>query len=121
MSLADIIVKIQAERLKELLGWRRYLPYLVEAVKQVFGEEAEIYVIGSAVEGKLTVDSDIDVLVVVRELPRSGLERARIIDRVWRIMEGKGVPWWYPFEIHLVTRRDLEILEERYSLQRYGS
>jgi len=108
VSLAeDILIEIQAERLRELLKWRQYLPHLVEAVRSVLGDNVEIYVTGSAVRGELTVDSDIDVLVVVSELPRTGLNRAKILDKIWKIMESKGVPWWYPFEIHLITRDEL--------------
>jgi len=108
----DTILRIQAERLSELLKWRQYLPILVEAVKSVL-RDAEVYLTGSAVEGGLTVDSDIDVLVVVKHVPRSGLERARILDEIWRIMESRGVPWWYPFEIHLLSYEEFRILEKK--------
>jgi len=108
----DLIIEIQTWRLRELLKWRSYLPVLVEAVKQVLGNNVEIYVFGSAVEGRLTVDSDIDIAIVVDDVPRSGVERAKILDRIWRIMESRGVPWWYPFEIHLMTREELKLLRE---------
>ncbi|MGC8678771.1 MAG: nucleotidyltransferase domain-containing protein [Fervidicoccaceae archaeon] len=55
--------------LKEHKILRYNLPVLVEAVRQVLGGDVEVYVFGSAVEGRLTVDSDIDVAVVGRELP----------------------------------------------------
>ncbi|MGC9091429.1 MAG: nucleotidyltransferase domain-containing protein [Fervidicoccaceae archaeon] len=45
-------------------------------MRQVLGGDVEVYVFGSAVEGRLTVDSDIDVAVVGRELPRSAGRRA---------------------------------------------
>jgi len=108
----DKIVELQAWKLKELLKWREYLGVLVEAVKEVFNDRVEVYVFGSAVNGKLTVGSDIDIAIVLGEVPKSGLERARLIDKVWRIMENKGVPWWYPFEIHLLRREDLPLFRE---------
>jgi len=108
----ELFIEIQTWRLKELLRWRSYLPVLVEAVKHVLGNNVEIYVFGSAVEGRLTVDSDIDIAIVVDDVPRSGVERAKILDRIWRIMESRGVPWWYPFEIHLMTREELKLLRE---------
>jgi len=46
------------------------------------------------------------------QTPRSGLERARVIDELWRLMEGRRVPWLYPFEIHLLTEEELKILEK---------
>ncbi len=36
-------------------------------------------------------------------ISRIRLERARIISRIMRVAEELGVPWDYPFEIHLVT------------------
>ena len=107
-----LIIEIQTRRLRKLLRWRSYLPILVEAVKRVLGEDVEVYVFGSAVEGRLTIDSDIDVAVVVEELPGSASRRVGILNRIWRIMEDNGVPWWYPFEIHLMTREELKLLRE---------
>ncbi|MBC7090503.1 MAG: nucleotidyltransferase domain-containing protein [Nitrososphaeria archaeon] len=107
----DLIITIQAKRLKELLKWRQYLPSLTKAVKEVLGE-AEVYIFGSAVEGRLTVDSDIDILIVVDQVPKSGLKRAKTLDKIWKIMEEKGTPWWYPFEIHLITRKEIALLEK---------
>jgi predicted nucleotidyltransferase len=107
-----LIIEIQTRRLRELLRWRSYLPILVEAVKSVLGEDVEVYVFGSAVEGRLTIDSDIDVAVVVEELPGSASRRVGILNRIWRITEDNGVPWWYPFEIHLMTREELKLLRE---------
>jgi predicted nucleotidyltransferase len=107
-----LIIEIQTRRLRELLRWRSYLPILVKAVKRVLGEDVEVYMFGSAIEGRLTIDSDIDVAVVVEELPRSASRRVGILNRIWRIMEDNGVPWWYPFEIHLMTREELKLLRE---------
>ncbi len=105
------MVKIRCEFLRELLRWREYIPCLVNAVRRVLGDKAQVYLTGSAIEGKLTVDSDIDVLIVLPEVPKSGLARARIVEEIWKIMEEEcKVPWWYPFEIHLVTYEELNLL-----------
>jgi hypothetical protein len=53
------------------------------------------------------------VAVVLPEVPVSGLERARLVNRILEVAESRGVPWWYPFEIHLVTRDRLSMLEAR--------
>ncbi len=84
---------------------------MIEAVEKVLGRDVEVYVFGSAIEGKLTADSDVDVAIVLPQVPSSGAERAKVIDRIFRYMEERGVPWWYPFEIHLVTREEMEILK----------
>jgi hypothetical protein len=26
-------------------------------------------------------------------------------------MESRGVPWWYPFELHLITKEELSLLQ----------
>ena len=106
----DLIIKIQSYRLKELLKWREYLNILVEAVKKFFDEKAEVYVFGSAVEDRLTVESDIDVAIVIEKVPEKSVERIKLLNEIWSYMEERGVPWWYPFEIHLVTRRELMML-----------
>ncbi|MEM2248452.1 MAG: nucleotidyltransferase domain-containing protein, partial [Candidatus Bathyarchaeia archaeon] len=107
-----LIMAVQTRRLRMLLEWRNYLPLLAEAVREVL-TGAEIYVFGSALEGNLTVDSDIDVLIIVDSLPGSGLERARLIDKIWRAMEKRGIPPHYPFEIQLITRGELKLLEKQ--------
>ncbi|MCX8204984.1 MAG: nucleotidyltransferase domain-containing protein [Candidatus Nezhaarchaeota archaeon] len=91
----DLISAVQAWRLRTLLGWRQHLPLLAEAVREAL-REAEVYVFGSALEKRLTVDSDVDVLVVVDQLPRRGVERAQIVDKIWRALEARGVSYWYP-------------------------
>ena len=107
-----LIMAVQTRRLRMLLEWRNYLPLLAEAVREVL-TGAEIYVFGSALEGNLTVDSDIDVLIIVDSLPGSGLERARLIDKIWRAMEKRGIPPYYPFKIQLITRGELKLLEKQ--------
>lgn len=57
---------------------------------------------GSAVESRLTVDGDVDVLIVLDEIPRSGIERARLVDRIWSV----AVPF------HLVSREELEMFRK---------
>ena len=107
-----LIMAVQTRRLRMLLEWCNYLPLLAEAVREVL-TGAEIYVFGSALEGNLTVDSDIDVLIIVDSLPGSGLERARLIDKIWRAMEKRGIPPYYPFKIQLITRGELKLLEKQ--------
>jgi len=88
-----------------LLRWREYAPLVAEAVKEVLGG-AEVYVFGSAAEGRLTASSDIDIAVVVDEVPKSAFERAGIVLEIIERAERRGLPSGYPLEIHLMTRRD---------------
>jgi len=75
---------------------REYIPHLVEAIKSVLGDRVKAHITGPAVEGRLMVNSDIDV-DRGEGAPRSGLERAWIVDRIRRIMESRGV---YPGGTH---------------------
>ncbi len=109
--MEEAVIRVRTAVLRELLRWREVLPAVVNAVKRVLGD-VEIYVFGSAIEGKLTADSDIDIAIVLDEVPRRGLDRASIIDAIWSELEKKGIPWWYPLELHLLTKREKEMLEK---------
>ncbi len=108
----DLAIRVQTWLLKEILRWREYLPYLVEAIRKVLGNNVEIYVFGSAVENRLTVNSDIDIAVIMEKVPERARDRAKILDEIWRELETRGVPWWYPFEIHLMTRQEMKRLKK---------
>jgi len=81
---------------------------VADAVKSL-GLDADVYVIGGAAERRLTVLSDIDVLVCVDE--SCGVDlwelRRRILTRA---MDEHGLPWDYPIELHILVRRECEKL-----------
>ncbi|MEJ2746869.1 MAG: nucleotidyltransferase domain-containing protein [Anaerolineae bacterium] len=58
------------------------------------------FIFGSAVRGDLTPDSDIDVLVVMRE----GVHRRKTAQLLYQKITGLGVP----FDILVATPNDLE-------------
>jgi len=107
-------VRLKAERLRALMRWREFLPAIVEAIEEVLGDRP-VYVFGSVVEGEITADSDVDVAVLVEEVPRSALRRVALLDRIWSAMERRGVPHWYPVELHLMTP------EEKAAMERGGA
>jgi len=107
--ISEVAIRVLSRRLREVLRWREYLPAVVKAVEGVLGD-VDVYVFGSAVEGGLTASSDVDVAVVIDRVPESAMGRARIVSRVWEVLEREGVPWWYPLEIHLMTEEELERL-----------
>jgi len=109
-SKEELYIKIRAERLRELMNWRDFLPIIVEAVREVLGDKP-LYVFGSAIEGKLTVDSDIDIAIIVEKVPEKAMERVRIIDKIWEVIEKRGVSYWYPIELHLITLEEKKIME----------
>ncbi len=92
--------------LKVIRSWRKYVEAVAEAVKSV-APEARIYLIGGAAEARLTVRSDIDVLIVLPEEPdivRAADLRARIL----RKAEEVGLPLYAPVELHIVGPKGLE-------------
>lgn len=81
------------------------MPKLAEAIRRVL-PNAEAYVFGSVVEDRFTALSDIDVLIVLDEVPRTGLERAEIKARIREELEKLGIEFSYIFELHLVDRNE---------------
>lgn len=107
---ADSYIRFRLEVLRLLLEWRRIAKAIARAARQVLGGRVEIYVFGSAVEGRLTADSDLDIALVVPEVPERATERARIIAAILELAEREGMPWWFPAELHLMTREEMDML-----------
>lgn len=82
--------------MRHLREWRRAAQAVAEAAKDL--DIGEVYVVGGAAEGRLTVLSDVDILICAQgdpwELRRRAFEAA--VDRY-------GLPWDYPLEIHVAT------------------
>jgi len=98
------VSEVMVERARMLRDWTRYAEAIARAVRELL-PDARVYVFGSVVSGKAIGSSDVDILVVARELPKSHLERARIKALVEEKCE---LPHYHPFEIHLVTREEAE-------------
>ncbi len=61
-------------------------------------EDAEVYVFGSVVHGNNRVDSDIDILVVSDDAPKTVRGKAELMSKIW-----EEVGHFTPFEIHIVS------------------
>ncbi len=97
-------------RLLLLREWKRVVEHVARAVEKLY-PEAEVYLIGGAAEGRLTVHSDIDVAVVFyRSL--SWRDRVEVLERIWEALENE-VPMYYPLEIHVLESRELTKLRGR--------
>ncbi len=69
---------------------------------------AEVYIVGGAAEDRLTVLSDVDVLVVAsRTLDGKNLNEFRRAIYV-RAVDVYNLPWDYPLEIHIMTREEFD-------------
>ncbi len=98
-------------RLRLLRTWRRVVSTLARTVKEMY-PEASVYLLGGAAEDRLTALSDVDVAVVFdRELGAG--ERARILAALWRELERRGVPAYYPLHIIVLNKRELDRMKGR--------
>ncbi len=92
-------------RIEYLRKWKSYVKLLARSVKELL-PNAEIYVFGGAAENRLTVLSDVDVLIVL-DKPMDRSERSKLkADIIWNATK-YGFPWDYPVDIHIVTRSEL--------------
>ncbi len=91
--------------LKVVSEWRRYVRIVAQAASRVV-PNAELYLTGGVAEGRLTILSDVDILVVLPEKP--GFDQA--IDIRVRLLEEAerlGLPLYAPIEIHVIGEEEL--------------
>jgi len=66
--------------------WKDVTQALTNSAQKILGD-AEVVPFGSIVEGKGTATSDLDILIIAKDLPKNALDRAQItgIDRrrIW--------------------------------------
>lgn len=95
------------ERARLFRNWQDWMSKIARAASKILGNNLfNIYVFGSMVRSEALASSDIDILIVAKELPNSLIERVRIKTG---ILEEAGLPLVHPFEIHLVDRDESEI------------
>ena len=102
--------EIRLRKLRELLRWRYWAHVIHQAVLEVLGP-VNVYVFGSVVEGRHTVDSDLDIAIVLPEAPKSAGEDMRIVCEVLDRAEEKGLPWWFPADVHIIDEEEFEMLK----------
>ncbi len=92
-------------RLKIISMWREYVEILVRVVKKLY-PETRICLVGGVAENRLTIDSDIDVVIVFKEKP--SFEKAvDVRTRIWEEAEKEGLPIYAPIELHIIGEEDL--------------
>ncbi|MFQ6076916.1 MAG: nucleotidyltransferase domain-containing protein [Candidatus Bathyarchaeia archaeon] len=91
-------------RAKMVRDWRIWVGRIADAAEQTL-PDVEVYVVGSVVRGDWVGGSDVDILLVSRNLPEGMLGRAEIRSQV---EDGAKLPAVHPFEIHLVSPGEAE-------------
>jgi len=82
-----------------------YLYYAKESKKiaKRFFKKLKVFVFGSVVKGDYTPASDIDLVIVSKNMPRRSEERAKIKGEIY-----KKIGIFSPFEIHMVNEKEFE-------------
>lgn len=91
-------------RAKMIEDWKVWAKKIANAAKTIM-PDAEVYVFGSVIMGDATGGSDIDMLIVSKNISEKALERAKI--KV-EIEEMAGLPLYHPIEMHLATKDESE-------------
>lgn len=97
------------DRVEMLKNWRAWVEKIAEVVRTLL-PRAKVYVIGSAVRGDYVAGSDVDVLIVSEHIPDRLVERSRL--KVM-IEDELKLPYYHPFEFHLVKPEEAEIYLRR--------
>ena len=87
--------------LRALSRWREWARLVACAAQRVLGGRARVYVAGGAAEDRLTLLSDVDVVVALKREPgfkEAAAVRARVLEEAERL----GLPLHAPVEIHVV-------------------
>ncbi len=90
------------QHFRHLRRWRSYAEKVARAAAELV-PGSRVYVVGGVAEGRATVLSDIDVVVVVPRPRLDGRERLQLtLDILERAIDAYGLPWDAPVEIHVV-------------------
>ena len=92
------------QHLEHLRRWREAVEAIAKAIRDL-GIKAELYVIGGAAESRLTILSDIDVLLCLEE--KLGPEDRWALRRkvLGLAMDKYGLPIDYPVELHIWDKK----------------
>ncbi|BDC18586.1 nucleotidyltransferase domain-containing protein [Acidianus sp. HS-5] len=87
-------------RFSHLRRWREYAEEVAKAVHDI-EPNAEVYIIGGVAEDRITVLSDIDILIVVKR-KLTGKERRDLSKSILiRAMDFYDLPFDAPVELHV--------------------
>lgn len=95
------ILKYRMQQAKLLEQWKEWSKRIAGVARRIMGE-CKVFVFGSAIEGKATGGSDVDILIICRNLLESRKERAELIAK---IEEEAGLPLYHCHKIRLVSKK----------------
>jgi len=99
-----LLIELGKRRAEMIEAYRKFLPKIAEAIREVLGSNARVYLFGSVVEGKTVASSDVDVMIIADVA--GNLKRAELLAE---IEERAELPFFHPFEFHLMNDEEFEV------------
>jgi predicted nucleotidyltransferase len=102
-TFVDILIERQKRKERYLKNWRFYLKKIKSESKRILGKKTKIFLFGSFVKGNFGPESDIDVLIVSKNLPEDFDEMAKIRTKI-----KSKVGIFSPFQLHFAKPEEFE-------------
>ena len=103
-----MFMETSAKRAKLVSEWRLWVFRIARVVKEVI-PDVEVYVVGSVARGDSVGGSDVDILIVSEYAPKKPMEIAKL--KAF-IEERLDLPYYHPFEIHILRPEEAKQLIE---------
>jgi len=97
--------------LKILARWREYVRIVYKAIKTI-APRAETYITGGVAENRLTVKSDIDILLVLPQKP-TFTQAVELRTKILKEAERLGLPLYAPIDLHIISKEELRKYKKR--------
>ena len=104
-DLMEVLAEIEKEQRKYFKNYKRYAKEIKKIVRS-FLKDARVFVFGSVARGDYDKASDIDLIIVSKEMPKKNSDRAKIKAKIYQ-----KLGFFIPFEIHMVTEEEFEWYE----------
>jgi len=101
-TLTDILLETQRTKRKYFKNYKFFCQKIKEIAREIL-KEVRVLVFGSIVKGEWKPDSDIDILIISKNLPQNPDERAKIRTKIKSKIDSLS-----PFQIHLSTPEEFE-------------
>ncbi len=100
--------KYALKRYMLLKNWKKHATIIAKACKETLGEKClQVYVVGGAAENRLTVLSDIDIVITVNDNSLKTIETILAIKRKAREI---GLPDEAPIDLKILTPNEFNKL-----------
>lgn len=98
----DFMLKSAKENEKFFKNFLKYAR-IIKRIAEKELKDLKVFVFGSIVEGKSLPTSDIDILIVSKNMPKKISERSKIKAKI-----RKKIGLFSPFELHLINEEEFE-------------